>query len=64
LAEPLAEEVIIAKLRAKSDTIIGGTSAAIWGLYPQVQDLGARSIGHALSVAAGGAETVDLRATS
>jgi 2-methylcitrate dehydratase PrpD len=64
LAEPLAEEVIIAKLRAKSDTIIGGTSAAIWGLYPQVQDLGARSIGHALSVAAGGAETVGLRATS
>ena len=64
LAEPLAEEVIIAKLRAKSDTIIGGTSAAIWGLYPQVQDLGARSIGHALSVAVGGAETGDLRATS
>ena len=64
LAEPLAEEVIIAKLRVKSDTIIGGTSAAIWGLYPQVQDLGARSIGHALSVAAGGAETGDLRATN
>ena len=64
LAEPLAEEVIIAKLRAKSDTIIGCTSAAIWGLYPQVQDLGARSIGHALSVAAGGAETVGLRPTS
>ena len=64
LAEPLAEDVIIAKLRAKSDTIIGEASAAIWDLYPRLQDLGARDIGHALSVGAGGTGRAKLRATS
>ncbi len=64
LAEPLTEDVIIAKLRAKSDTIIGEASAAIWDLYPRLQDLGARDIGHALSVGAGGAGRAKLRATS
>ena len=64
LAEPLTEDVIIAKLRAKSDTIIGEASAAIWDLYPRLQDLGARDIGHALSVGAGGTGRAKLRATS
>ena len=64
MAEPLAGDVIIAKLRAKSDTIIGEASAAIWDLFPRLQDLGARDIGHALSVGAGGTGTAKLRATS
>ena len=64
LAEPLAEDVNIAKLRVKSDTIIGEASAAIWDLYPRLQDLGARDIGHALSVGVGGAGRAKLRATS
>ena len=64
LAEPLAEDVIIAKLRVKSETIIGEESAAIWDLFPRLQDVGARDIGHALSVGAGGAGRAKLRATS
>ena len=64
LAEPLAEDVIIAKLRVKSETIIGEESAAIWDLFPRLQDVGARDIGHALSVGAGSAGRAKLRATS
>ena len=64
LAEPLAEDVIIAKLRVKSETIIGEESAAIWDLFPRLQDVGARDIGHALSVGAGGTGRAKLRATS
>ena len=64
LAEPLAEDVIIAKLRVKSETIIGEESAPIWDLFPRLQDLGARDIGHALSVGAGGTGRAKLRATS
>jgi len=50
LAEPLGENEIIAKLQAKSKTIIGDAGDAIWKLYPQLNDIGARDIGHALSL--------------